>query len=46
MTDEEIQKALSSFPEVWQRVGSEVGKLPEALVLMPGKGKKVPPCLR
>ena len=46
MTDEEIRRALSSFPEVWRRVGGDTGSLPADLVLMPEKGKKVSPYLR
>ena len=43
MTDEEIHRALVNFPEVWRRVGGDNGKLPEGLVLMPGKGRNPHP---
>ena len=43
MTDEEIRRALVNFPEVWRRVGGDNGKLPEGLVLMPGKGRNPHP---
>ena len=43
MTDEEIRRALANFPEVWRRVGGEEVKLPEGLVLMPGKNRNPHP---
>ena len=43
MTDEEIRSALVNFPEVWRRVSGEEVKLPEGLVLMPGKDRNSHP---